>query len=573
MQTHWVDGMGVGTMADSTDEGGRRRPPAGAPARKSAAPRLTAAPAAPAPATPVGERPGPRARARGFRIVSAVLVVLALLLVLRLGSQERGGPAHTTASIADGIPATIYLPVKADKYGNLPDPSPKGQRPPVVVIAHGYSADQASMSGMARSLATLGYATVTFDFRGHGSNTHLFQGDLDRDISAVVAWAQASPFVDGNRLAILGHSMGASAVLDFGTKDPRPKAVIPLSGGFALNDAVTPAHTLLLDATGDPAAIRRRQVALRDDLAARGADVVHQEVSGVNHLTVLRSSTTIKDIVAFLDPILHPARPAGVTVGLHDGRMTTAALYLLVALGLMAVVGSVAGRLVPEGPEADAATPIWSGFVLLGGALLLTMPLLAVAPIDPLPIGASEPVIVHIGLAAAVLWACRALARRGDLGGPIASWIGDRPWLPLREVGWVGLATAGATIVLLLPMSGVFHRLVPTAQRSVYWVVVSLMALPFFGAFEALLRRGRPGPAAGWGALGRVLLLVILFVGLGAKALPGVIALVLPLLILQYVILEVVAAGIYAKSRNAALVAVVDAVVIGWVAVTLTPIG
>jgi hypothetical protein len=52
-----------------------------------------------------------------------------------------------------------------------------------------------------------------------------------------------------------------------------------------------------------------------------------------------------------------------------------------------------------------------------------------------------------------------------------------------------------------------------------------------------------------------------------------VIALVAPLLVLQFVILELVAAGAYAKARNAAVVAVVDAVVIGWIAVVLTPVG
>jgi dienelactone hydrolase len=502
-----------------------------------------------------------------------VLVVLALLLVLRLGAQERGGPAHDYVSIGSGIPATLYLPVKADDDGNLPPAPEKGHRPPVVVIAHGYSADQASMSGLARSLAKLGYATITFDFRGHGSNTHAFEGDLDRDLSSVVRWAQESPYVDGTRLALLGHSMGASAVLDFATKDDRAKAVIPLSGGFVVNDAVTPPHTLLLDASGDPSVIRDRQPELRDQLEARHADVRQKEISGVNHLTILRSSDTVKAVVSFLDPILHPDRPDGVTVGLHDNRMTTAVLYLLMALGLMVVIGSVAGRLVPDGPVDPAGAPVWSGFVLLAGALLLTVPLLAVAPIDPLPIGAPQPIVVHFALAGAVLWACRTLTRRGKLSGPVAGWFDDRPWLPLRQVGAVGLAAAGAVIVLLLPLSVVFHRLVPTPARSVNWFVTTLLALPFFAAFEALLRRGRPGRAAGWGVLGRLLLLAVLYVGLAAHALPSVIALVAPLLVLQFVILELVAAGAYAKARNAAVVAVVDAVVIGWIAVVLTPVG
>jgi dienelactone hydrolase len=528
----------------------------------------------PAPARMTGgfttQRP---TRSIGFTVTGVVLVLLALVLMLKMGAQQRGGPAHQDISIGNGIPATIFLPVDAAKSGDFPDPAPKGKRPPVIVIAHGYSADRASMSGMARSFARAGYAVVTFDFRGHGGNTHPFQGDLTVDVKAVVDWARTSPFVDSSRLAVLGHSMGASAVLEFATKDPRPVAVVPVSGGFLLNDAVVPAHTLLIDASGDPGRIRDRQKELRDELSARGGAVVHKEVGGTNHLTILRSSEAIGDIAAFLDPIMGIERPAGTKVGLDDPRMRTAGLYLIVALGLIAVVGSLAGRLVPDGPTDEAEAPVWGGFALVAGALLLTLPVLAVGPIDPLPLGAGLPVVVHLALASALLWGCRALAQRGQLAGAAARWTSERVWLPLREVGWAGLAASGAVVLLLLPMSGVFHRLVPTPERAVYWVVATLLALPFFAAFEALLRRGRPGVAAGWGVLGRLVLLVVLLLGLGMHALPSVIALVLPLLVLQYAILEIFAAGAYARARNTAVIAVVDATITGWIAVMLTPIG
>jgi hypothetical protein len=114
---------------------------------------------------------------------------------------------------------------------------------------------------------------------------------------------------------------------------------------------------------------------------------------------------------------------------------------------------------------------------------------------------------------------------------------------------------------------------VPTPDRLVLWVIVTLMALPFFAAFEALVRRGGTWQAIGWGVLGRVLLLVVLFIGLGAGVLPSVIGLVLPLLVVQYLLLEVFAATCYARGRNPALIAVVESVFVAWLAVTLTPIG
>jgi hypothetical protein len=73
--------------------------------------------------------------------------------------------------------------------------------------------------------------------------------------------------------------------------------------------------------------------------------------------------------------------------------------------------------------------------------------------------------------------------------------------------------------------------------------------------------------------LGRLILLVVLVAGLGAGVLPSVIGLVLPLLVVQYLVLEVFAATCYARGRNPAVVAVVESVFIAWVVVTLTPIG
>jgi dienelactone hydrolase len=510
----------------------------------------------------------------GFTVAGVVLVLAALVLLLRLGAQERGGPAHGEVSIGDGIPATLYLPEDAEDDGDLPTPPPEGERPPVVVMAHGYSADRASMSGLARSLAEGGYAVLSFDFRGHGSNTHRFQGDLRDDFAAAVDWAQTSPYVDGDELAVLGHSMGAGAALDFASLDARPKAVVPVSGGWVLNDAVVPANTLFLVASGDPGRIHDRQEELADDLEAVGGTVEREEVGGTDHITVLRNDDTVAAITGFLDPILGVDRADGERPGIVDPRYGTALLYLIVALALVAMLGTVVGGLAPAGAQEDPPGPVWAGFALLVGALFLTMPLLAVGGWDPLPLGAGQPIVVHLALAAALLWGVRALARRDQVPEPVGTWLrGDRPWLSLPASGWVGLAAAGAIVTLLIPLSPVFHRLVPTPQRALYWVVMAGLALPFFAAFHALVRRRSGWWAVGIGVLGRVVLLLVLVVGLALEVLPTVISLVIPLLVLQYVLLELFAAGCWARSRNTTVVAVVDAVIVGWMAVMLTPVG
>ena len=99
------------------------------------------------------------------------------------------------------------------------------------------------------------------------------------------------------------------------------------------------------------------------------------------------------------------------------------------------------------------------------------------------------------------------------------------------------------------------------------------MVLPFFAAFEAIVRRGSTVAAIGWGVLGRVLLLAALSIGVSLQVLPAVLALVIPILVLQYVILEIFAASCYATGRNTAVIAVVDAMFIAWLTIMLTPIG
>jgi dienelactone hydrolase len=536
--------------------------------------------AAPTPAAEAASRRSTPLAASGstwslaYRVTAIVLVLAAFLLLLKLNDQQEGGPAHGEFSLGDGIPATLYLPVDAEDDGDLPEPLPKGERPPVIVMAHGYSADRASMSGMARSLARAGYAVVNIDLRGHGSNTHAFRGDLRDDFAAAVDWATTTPWVDGSRLAVLGHSMGAGAALDFATVDNRAKAVVPVSGGWIVNDAVTPAHTLFLVGSGDPDRIAERQDTLARELRKAGGQVTEREISA-DHITILRDGATIGAITEFLDPLLGLHRD-GPTPGLDDPRMNTAVLYLLVALALIAVLGLAVGQAVPAPAGAAGGSddrPVWSGFAMAAVAMLLAMPLLAVGWFDLLPIGAGQPVVMHLLLASGLLWGGRALAQRGQLGGRLGTWLGGDQWLSLRTGGWAGLAASAVIVSLLIPLGPVFHRLVPTPERAVYWVVMSLASLPFYAAFEALLRRGRTLRANIAGALGKVLLLVVMFVGLSIGALPSVIGLILPLLVLQFVLLELFAATAYARGRNTTMIAVVDAVLIGFVTVALTPVG
>jgi len=226
--------------------------------------------------------------------------------------------------------------------------------------------------------------------------------------------------------------------------------------------------------------------------------------------------------------------------------------------------------LVPASPSTATGGSLW----LLVGALVVTMPLMATGGPTFLPIGPDQPLVIGLGLAGAVLWGLRVAASRHALTGRPAAWLGapTSPWLPLRTAALPGVVAGLIVFVLLVPVGVVFHQMVPTPERLVYWASLAVVGLPFFAALEAFVRRGSAWRAIGLGALGRVILFAALLVGIGTGVLPPVLFLVLPILVFQYLVIEVFASTCYAWGRNPAVIAVMETVFIGWLAATLTPI-
>ncbi len=502
-------------------------------------------------------------------VVVVVLVLLASMQLLQLGRQEWGGPPHTGVFLGDGLPGTLYLPgEELDRDEIFPQPKPIGARPALVIMAHGYSSDQQGLSTMARSIARAGYATLTFDFRGHGANRNRFHGNISQDIETVVDWAQTSPYVDPKRLAVLGHSMGAGAALDWATLDERVAAVIPVSGSNAPNDVHTPADILFLIASGDPGPIHDDQEAAAAILEQRpGVNIKSVEISGTDHLSVVSDGRTFDAITGFLDDAFGTPTERLAT-GRDDPRRATALTYALVVVVLIGFLGRAAGKAV----KPLATTTGGGAWILLAGASLFTLPLMAVGGFWILPVHAGQQVIVSTLLAAAVLWTVRYFVCSGVITGRVAEWVGDGAWMPFRSVGLPGVVAGAAIFAMLAPAGVITHATVPNLERLVYWIMLTAASLPFFAAFEAIIRRGNTWAALGFGLLGRALLLGVLFIGLGVGALPGVLGLVLPLLAIQYIVLEIFAVNAYSTGRNPALIAVVDAVFVSWIAVMFSPI-
>lgn len=516
----------------------------------------------------------------GAKVLFGVASIVYLGASVWLARLEQAGPVQSDLELAGRIPATLYLPEAATpgRFG-LPDPPPRGERPPAVVLVHGFSSDRVAMSSLARRIAASGYAVLAIDVRGHGTNPNPFPDGRGRpdslaaDLAAAVDHLRVSPWVDGSKIVVMGHSMGASAALDFATRDSAIAGVVPISGGSGMTGPQTPRNVLFIWAAGDPPRLRERAAVLAGRLAGvdepepghtygdvtRGTAVRAVEVPGVDHLTILWSEPAAAEIVAWLDGVFGTQR-AEAAPPLAEPRLAAFGVAIAAATVLLAGVGWVAGRLT-RGLEERPARGGALGLVAIAGALLVAMPFVSIGvPASFLALEVGDVVASLLAIAGAVLLV--ALALRGDTGR----------FPPLRGV------LAGAAVgflgvyILLTPIGVVGHHMSFERGRLLPFAGMTLLLLPFFVAFEALLRRGRPATATLLGVCGRVVLLGMTFLGVQLGVVPPVVMLMLPTLALLFVLFEVFAAGCYVASGNWLVIALVESAWLAWSTAVTSPL-
>jgi len=87
----------------------------------------------------------------------------------------------------------------------------------------------------ARMLARHGYGVLLFDRRGEGASDgdpHAFGWGGDEDIKAAIAFLQARPDVDGDRIGGIGLSVGGELMIEAAAETPALKAVVSDGAGF-----------------------------------------------------------------------------------------------------------------------------------------------------------------------------------------------------------------------------------------------------------------------------------------------------------------------------------------------------
>ncbi len=482
--------------------------------------------------------------------VAALLVAIALF-GLRAAVRE---VPHRPAVLANGAPAVVYAPP------TLAD----GARVPAVVLAHGRGGNARGMSSLARRIARAGYGVVSFDFHGHGEHPAPLPGmvpgtreaPLRADLDAALLLARTEPRFDPDRVALAGHSMGASAAIDAASFDPSIVSVVAISGSRRWNGPYPPANLLLIWASGDPMTLRReaeklaaeraqlQQVVvdrLYGDLSRRDA-VKASEVDGTNHVSIVYSADAAERIVAWLGRTLGPgAAPQPYT---SDGRFGWCSLGLAASLALLWGLAGGLGRFVPriELPDARGpATPLAAFAVAQSAGVLLVAgadPELLRGTFGVVPLGAVREPIGAFACAGVALLAWSL--RRGEIS-----------LAPLRDAAtWASaLLVALGSFLLLSAFLEPFGLAWPTPVRLFWMSVAVLLLLPYFAACELLLRmRGSTGR---WlPPLARLFALAALFAGAAVGALPASAQEAAAALVLVFAALEVAAQRLARSAPN-----------------------
>jgi dienelactone hydrolase len=142
-------------------------------------------------------------------------------------------------------------------------PGATGRDYPLAVLAHQYPATRDSYAPLTADLLAAGVATLAFDQRGHGDSTGSPRGPvvvdtpegvtmdafgaafvssvakvgfhrIENDVVRVTGWGVSQNFVDGDRLALVGASVGGSGVLLAAPSLPGVRAVVTLGAAGAL---------------------------------------------------------------------------------------------------------------------------------------------------------------------------------------------------------------------------------------------------------------------------------------------------------------------------------------------------
>jgi hypothetical protein len=382
-------------------------------------------------------------------------------------------------------------------------------------------------------------------------------------VATALRYLRAQPSVDPARVGLLGHSMGAGAVLAQASRDPGVAATVAISAGSG-NDVGPTARDVLVLAGGlefagiraeGPRVVRASFPGAQPDrtYGDPGAGTARRfaEVPGVEHVSVLFAAATHREALDWFDAALRPAHAGAAAVDPLDRAGPALLLHLAAVLAFGALAALLLPRRTrPGGPPRRGARPLLAIAAPLVAAVAATL-VMRLVPAGWLPVQVADYAIgwlAAFGLVLLVLGQLRpAAARRpGTSSGRVviatvvlAAFTAAGFAVP-AQLGWAWATPAGTRLWLLAP-------------------AVAATALLVAG-IEAVLPRYR--------ALGHAWAALVVVLGLVAAALvgggPGFVLFVAPLFAVLLVWQGVTAAVLRGRAAPVWAIAVVGGVLLAW---------
>jgi dienelactone hydrolase len=500
-------------------------------------------------------------RNRTVIITAVIAVALAALAGINLLLAGRGVIREQRS--AGTLPIEIFRPAEDSS----------AQRP-AVIVAHGFSGNRQLMYAFGHFLARNGYVAALIDFDGHGANpTRMPDGFGDAQYRALAAnldtarlEAASLPYVDPARIALLGHSMGAGTVARYAAEHPDVPASIAISlGNFGQQlpeRADMPRNLLVLVGAaefggfvdGSTAALQRAYPGASAGATygtfAGGTARRLVLVPNVEHITILFSATTQREVITWLDAAFLPAlKRADVTIDARMGWLLL--LYLAGAIGFYplatALFGAQPRPALPLATSADTRRA-----VLIALAATAAAPLaLLIVPYRWLPVTVAN----YVGLFF-LLCGLTTLAGLLLLRAPL------RPRVDRRSIGAALLLAVYALLVFNLPAQFVWNNALLRGDRL--WAAPILFAccFVFFWADEHLALRVKQRGV--YVFVARALVIASLVLAVVKLSAPGFLLLIVPLLPVLFVWHALYALWLRRLTGQAWVSALVNAAAFAW---------
>jgi len=500
-----------------------------------------------------------------LKLLIPAVTAIAVTALSLINIANAGQGVTRRAEVINGVPIELFLPTNSI----LPTPN---SRLPTVLVVHGFSGNRQLMYGFGYTLARNGYAAALIDFAGHGSSLDRMpdgfsdaQYDkLAANMGTALAWLREQPFVDADRLAILGHSMGASAVARYGSTHPEVPATIALSlGNFGAqlpSDPTRPRNLLILVGAAEFAGFINGSTAglttaYPDGVAGQTygnfADGTARRlvlIPGVEHITILFSPETYREVVTWLDQAFGVSRAGAIAA---DARMGWVLLfYVAAAIGFwpLAQILFTAETLKTQRGLKKSLRDLRASAVFLPGWRVIVIALLAAA---------LAPVLLRLGLVP-YQWMPLTVGNYVGMYFLIYGLIVGGYWLVERR-GRLALKPAPVGIVNTASLSDALKQLLPALALAAYalltfgfvahltwnnfalvgdraWigVVLFVCCFVFFLADEIVVARPSRGRRLALYALTKLIVLVSLLIAVAALGAPGFLLLLLPVMVILF---------------------------------------